>query len=255
MDQGQVFHLDRDIEQIRAIKANLGPEKGEGADSAVFGVWKPTGMSTFDVIRILKKEVGLTKIGHGGTLDPLAEGVVVIGVGRGTKEVWKIPQDKVYRAEFLLGQVSESLDVMSEVEVVCVEEPKEWGNAADGESSSKSRAEQARSRIEDALQEFVGEIEQMPPKFSAKKVNGKRAYELARAGATDEEVGLKSCQVEVYSIELIDYAWPKLELRVHCGKGTYIRSLGDDIARVLGVQGAVMSKLVRMESGGFGGGM
>jgi tRNA pseudouridine55 synthase len=209
------------LDELRGLKMSDG----------VVAVFKPCGISSAKLGDYVKMMLDVKKCGHGGTLDPMASGVMVFGVGKGTKEVWNVGQDKAYVGEFLLGQKSETLDVESEVEVVC----DDVGDVVIGE-------------VVEVCSEFVGKIEQVPPKFSAKKIDGKRAYDLARKG---EDVVMKVCEVEIHSIEVLEFDFPRLKLRVDCGKGTYIRSLGDDIASALGFESAVMSSLVRTRSGEY----
>jgi tRNA pseudouridine55 synthase len=200
-------------------------------NDGVIGVFKPCGITSAKLGDCVKMILGVRKCGHGGTLDPMASGVMVFGIGKGTKEIWNIGQDKGYVGEFLLGQKSETLDVESEMEVVC-------GDVGDVDLNE----------VKEVCSSFIGKIEQMPPKFSAKRVAGKRAYDLARSG---EDVVLSLCEVEIHSINVLEYDFPRLKLEVSCGKGTYIRSLGDDIASALGFEAAVMSSLVRTKSGEY----
>lgn len=213
-------------------------------------------MSSFDVIRILKREVDFKKIGHGGTLDPLAEGLIRIGVGRGTKAVWDMGGEKEYVAEFYFDAESDTLDLtgsiarhgeflyeegislrsdsyVSELNERLVGFGEFFNNGAVIDS-------QALQKVIDT--QFIGEISQVPPKYSAKKIDGVRAYELAR---TDASIEMKECQVVIHSIDVLEVDGARVSLRISCGQGTYIRSLGDDIARALGFEGGVMTRLVR----------
>ncbi|QDU81233.1 tRNA pseudouridine synthase B [Polystyrenella longa] len=170
------------------------------------------------------------KVGHAGTLDPLATGVLVVCVGKATQLVpWIQELPKTYRAEFTLGMRSNSDDIMGEVETV------------------DNPPQPSRSEIEAALSRYQGTIEQVPPQFSAVHVDGKRAYALARRG---EEVKLDARPVEIYDIEILDYNWPELTLNVVCGSGTYIRAIARDLGNDLGC-GALMHGLARTAVGPF----
>lgn len=170
------------------------------------------------------------KVGHGGTLDPLASGVLVVLIGKATKEQDRIMgTDKAYRAVVDLAHTSESCDM--EFEPVPAEIERE-------------------PTIEDVSRvchQFVGEIEQTPPMYSAIKINGRRAYAMARKG---EDVEMKSRPARIDSIEIVDYSWPRLEIDIRCGKGTYIRSLARDIGVELEV-GGMLASLERTAVGGF----
>ena len=170
---------------------------------------KPSGMTSRRAVDRVKGLVRPEKTGHCGTLDPLATGVLVVAVGKATRLVSSVhDQRKTYRATFLLGRRSDSDDTETEVEVYeetpVLDEPT----------------------IEAALREFLGPISQVPPAYSAVKVGGRRAYKLARAG---QELDLKPRTVEIDSIQLLDWDSPRLELEIVCSGGTYIRSLGRDL--------------------------
>lgn len=196
---------------------------------------KPKGKSSFYAVAVtrakLKSQFGRKiKVGHTGTLDPIATGLLILLTGKMTKQADTfLKKDKVYIAEATLGSSSTTYDAEGEINEI---EP----------NANLSLAE-----IEQAVQNFVGKIEQTPPIFSAIKVGGKRAYNLARSG---QEVKLKARQVEIYSLEILNYAWPKLKFRVHVSSGTYIRSLINDIGQALGC-GAYMSELRRISIGEY----
>lgn len=200
---------------------------------ALFGllnVNKPSGVTSRDVVNQIQRLVRPTKIGHAGTLDPLASGVLVIGLGQATRLVEYVQQmPKQYRATFLLGRTSTTEDVEGEVTML-----------ADARVPT-------REELEHAAAQLTGEISQRPPIYSALKVDGRRAYDLARAG---EEVELAPRIIEVRSLEVISYNYPELCVDVECGSGTYVRSLGRDLAELVGT-GAVMSALVRTGIGPF----
>ncbi|MEN1681048.1 MAG: tRNA pseudouridine(55) synthase TruB [Planctomycetota bacterium] len=171
-----------------------------------------------------------SKVGHAGTLDPIATGVLVVCVGAATRLIEHVQrQPKRYRGTFLLGCRSPSDDVELTPEPL-----------ADPPIPSEQQ-------LADALPAFVGEIEQTPPAYSAIKIDGKKAYELARAGT---EVEMKPRRVTIHSLQIVRYAYPELVLDVRCGGGTYIRALGRDLAESLGTA-AVMSELVRTAIGPF----
>ncbi len=191
---------------------------------------KPQGWTSRDAVNVVQKLVRPTKAGHAGTLDPLATGVLVVAVGRATRLIEYAQRGaKRYLAEFLLGRASDTEDI--EGEVVVLDDPPR----------------PTRREIEAAIPNFLGEIPQRPPAYSAIKVKGKRAYKLARSG---EAVTLPARNVRIDEIRIADYDYPKLQLEVACGSGTYIRSLGRDLAVSLGT-GAVMSSLVRTAVGPF----
>lgn len=191
---------------------------------------KPPGITSRHVVDRVVRLVGPAKAGHAGTLDPLATGVLVVCVGPATRLIEYVQRlPKRYRAEFLLGRSSATDDVEGEVTLI------------DG------AREPTLTEIEEAAARFVGTIEQRPPDYSAVHVGGKRAYDLARSG---KPVTLAARPVEVHSITIFDYAHPRLVLDIDCGSGTYIRSIGRDLAQSLGTA-AVMSALERTAIGPF----
>lgn len=192
---------------------------------------KPPGITSRDAVnRVQRLLPRRTKIGHAGTLDPLASGVLVLCVGSATRLIEHVQRcQKNYRGEFLLGRTSPTEDTDGSVtELVSPPVP-------------------TFESLRDAAGRLVGRIEQRPPAFSALKIDGRRAYDLARAG---EKVELKPRPVDIYRLEVLAYDYPHLTLDVTCGSGTYIRSLGRDLAESLGT-GAVMSNLVRTAIGPF----
>lgn len=199
----------------------------------IFAVYKPVGMTSYDVIRRIKKEFPGEKIGHGGTLDPLAEGVLVVGVGReATRSLHDVLKgtDKVYEAEIELGRTSETDD--SEGPIV---------NSYAGEPVTEKA-------VKSILQQFVGVIEQVPPRYSAIKINGQSAYKRARRG---EEFVIEPKTITIHSIDLLEYSYPVVKIRVKSASGVYIRSLARDIGKKLGT-GAYMKALKRTAVGEFG---
>lgn len=196
---------------------------------------KPKGKSSFYAVAVvrakLKNQAGRKiKVGHTGTLDPIATGLLILLTGKMTNRADTFLQkDKVYIAEATLGANSTTYDGEGDITKLNV---KDQPNIKD---------------VKQACQSFVGKIEQTPPIYSAIKVEGKRAYALARSG---QEVKLNPRQVEIYNLEILDYAWPKLKFRVHVSSGTYIRSLINDIGANLGC-GAYMSELRRVSIGEY----
>lgn len=192
---------------------------------------KPGGVTSRAVVnRVLRWFPRRTRIGHTGTLDPLATGVLVLCVGSATRLSEYVQlMSKTYRTRLLLGARSDSDD-------------------ADGTITPVAGAlAPLLTTVEACLAAFVGVIEQVPPVYSAAKVTGRRAYDLARRG---EEVTLRPRPVRIYAIQVLDYAYPHLDLEVHCGKGTYIRSLARDLGERLGC-GALVQTLRRTRVGPF----
>jgi len=192
---------------------------------------KPEGMTSFLCVAVVRRLLGVKKIGHAGTLDPNATGVLPLLIGRATKTLDRLPvQDKSYTATLRFGAVSDTLDV--------------WGQVQETGKPTPSLAE-----IEAVLPQFRGAILQVPPMASALKKDGVRLYDLARQGI---EVEREARPVTVYALELLDYNQQEGLLTLHCAcsKGTYIRTLCDDLGRVLGC-GAVMTALRRTAAAGY----
>ena len=191
---------------------------------------KPLHWTSFDVVKKLKFALKVKKIGHAGTLDPLATGLLILCTGKMTKSIEKYQaQEKEYTGEFTLGFTTPSYDL---------------------ETEPVFHSETSHLKLEDLHQAtlpFVGEIEQTPPIFSAVKTGGKRAYSLAREG---KEVKLKSRKVTISEFKITDFQNNKMAFRVRCSKGTYIRSLAHDFGEKLGV-GAFLSALRRTKIGDF----
>lgn len=196
----------------------------------ILNLRKPSGPTSRDCVNSIQKLMRPEKVGHAGTLDPLASGVLLILVGQAvrlTDAVHTLP--KQYIGTFQLGVTSESTDC--ETPLIPVDSAPILDQTA----------------IEKQLPSFIGNIEQSPPKYSAVWIGGKRAHELARAG---KEFDMPSRQVLIESLEVTSFEYPFFELKMTCGTGTYVRSLGRDIARKLGSD-AVMTKLVRTAIGPF----
>lgn len=195
--------------------------------NALLATHKPAGVSSNHFLMRLKRKYKLGKCGYSGTLDPFASGLLLVGVGAYTRLFDYLDKStKEYEATLWLGAKSKSLDIEQIDSVECIKEYK-------------------REQIEEVLQSFVGKINYIPPRFSAKHINGKRAYELAREGV---EFELKECEMQVFRIELLSYAHPFVSFRVKVSEGAYIRSLGELIAQKLGVYGT-LSALRRVSEG------
>ena len=192
---------------------------------------KPAGMSSARAVARVKHMLPRgTKVGHAGTLDPFATGVLVLLIGRATRQCERImSQRKTYEATIKLGATTATDDPESP------EQPLGDGTPVD------------RDAIEAALKPFVGEIEQRPPIYSALKINGQRACDRVRDG---QDVEMKPRKVQVYSIDLLDYAWPLVNVRIECGRGTYIRSIARDVGEALHV-GGYLTQLRRTRVGQF----
>jgi tRNA pseudouridine55 synthase len=186
---------------------------------------KPRGITSFYCVRILRKLAGLKRIGFVGTLDPLATGLMIFAFGEATKLINLLENsDKAYETVVRLGAVSDTYDAEGKITENAV---------AQNEGAQKPTKEEIAKVIGE---NFSGAREQMPPAFSAIQIGGKRAYDLARKG---QKVELKKRLVHFYSIEVVSYSWPLLRLLVHCGSGTYIRSLAHDLGERLGCGGYV----------------
>ena len=198
--------------------------------NGIVNIYKEKGYTSHDVVAVLRKVVGQKKIGHTGTLDPDATGVLPVCLGRATKVCELLTDhDKTYEALLLLGKTTDTQDISGEVL-----EERDPGNLTE---------EEVRSCIES----FIGEYDQIPPMYSALKVNGKKLYELAREGKTVER---KSRKVQIHGIRILEMNLPHVRMEVDCSKGTYIRTLCHDIGQKLGC-GGCMEELLRTRSGNF----
>lgn len=196
----------------------------------IIPICKPKGMTSFEVVRRVRHDLHLKKVGHAGTLDPLAEGLLIILTDSKTKLMNDFLRlDKEYLATFKLGVTSKSHDLETEV----VEQT--------------NRINFSDAQITDALKKFTGRIEQVPPDDSAAWLEGKRAYHLARSGV---EFSLKPKLVTISEIKIENYQPPMLKLKIVCSSGTYVRSLARDIGKELGC-GAVLTELVRTRIGSY----
>ena len=215
---------------------------------------KPAGMTSFGVVarlrRVLSARAGKkVKVGHTGTLDPFATGLMIIVTGKACKDAMRYTKlDKVYEATIRLGQISTTGDPEGEISAYDADEISSKSTVhrtdefARGSGCSIERfAAPSIMRVQAVLAQFTGEIKQRPPIFSAIKVNGQRAYKLARDG---KEVEIPERTVQIYALELLSYNYPELVIRAHVSSGTYIRSLAIDIGAALGT-GAYCRQLRR----------
>lgn len=196
----------------------------------IFAVWKPKGPSSNGVLNRIRYILKTKHVGHAGTLDPLAEGILVVGVGKGTKMLsLEVAKEKEYIANIRLGSVSSTDDAEGEIT------EKEIGNIPSDDV------------VREAVFYFLGKSKQVPPVWSAIKVGGKESYKLARKGM---DVPLEPRDIEVKEVEIVGYVWPQLTVRFVTGPGVYIRSLARDIGERLNV-GGYLAGLIRSRVGSF----
>lgn len=197
--------------------------------NGILCVYKEKDYTSFDVVAIMRKLCGIKRIGHGGTLDPMATGVLPIFLGKATKAI-DISADstKAYRANFKLGISTDTQDITGAV-------------------LQERDVNVSLVQLEETLADFRGEISQIPPMYSAVKVNGKRLYDLARKGI---EVERKPRLADIFLLKIISFGGVDGSLEIHCSKGTYVRTIIHDIGEKLGC-GAVMTELERIKSSGF----
>ncbi len=198
--------------------------------SGVLVVDKPIGLTSHDVVQVIRRGTGIRRAGHTGTLDPRASGVLVVLVGPAVRlSEYVSASDKRYQATIQLGSSTDTYD-------------------SEGTITDTSSVEDLdEDQFNEILMRFVGEIEQVPPPYSAVKVKGRKAYEMARKG---EEVELEPRKIQVYSLDLLEWAPPEVVIDVYCSSGTYVRSLANDLGRALGT-GAHLIGLRRTKSGRF----
>ena len=209
---------------------NNNPEKLKNAVSGVLVVDKPIGMTSHDVVQTVRRGTGIRRAGHTGTLDPRASGVLVILIGPAVRlSEYVSASDKRYQATIRIGSTTDTYD-------------------AEGRITSQNQFDDiTEEQFDTMLQQYVGEIKQVPPPYSAVKVKGRKAYELARKG---EEVELEPRTINVYSLEVLEWALPEAVIDVYCSSGTYVRSLTNDLGNSLGT-GAYLVGLRRTKSGRF----
>jgi tRNA pseudouridine55 synthase len=201
----------------------------KNAISGVLVVDKPIGLTSHDVVQIVRKGTNIRRAGHTGTLDPRASGVLVILIGPAVRlSEYVSASDKRYQAIVRLGATTDTYD-------------------AEGRITSSAPVTVSEEQFEESLHQFIGEIEQVPPPYSAVKVKGRKAYEMAREG---EEVDLQPRKINVYNLELLEWAPPEAVIDVYCSSGTYVRSLAHDLGNALGC-GAHLVGLRRTKSGRF----
>lgn len=202
----------------------------------LLNVLKPPGMSAHDVVGAVRRIVGTRRVGHGGTLDPAAAGVTTVAVGKATRLLQYLRDDKAYRAEFVFGLATDTVDYEGRI-------------IAEADASGLTR-----EAVEGALGPFRGRITQRPPMASAVHVQGKRLYELARAGVTLEEAAIPTREVTVHELRLVGFVPGEraiVRLDVVCSAGTYVRSLGVDLGNALGLP-ACLAFLLRTAAGDLG---
>ncbi len=189
---------------------------------------KPSGITSHKVISILRKITGVKQIGHAGTLDPLASGVLPVAIGKASKLIDYLPSDKSYRVGMYLGMTSDTFDT-------------------EGVIHKNDCKKVILEEIEAVLPQFRGETKQVPPAFSAVHYNGKRLYELARSGNIPDDIPARN--ITIYKNEIVEFDYEKqiLKLDISCSKGTYIRTIVNDLGEVLGC-GAVMFELTRTDA-------
>ena len=196
----------------------------------IINIYKPKGITSFGVVKKIRKIVGEKKVGHGGTLDPFAEGVLIIGTSSDTKELKKITDtDKTYTASIKLGKTTNTLDLEGDV------------------VEKKKIPRLSESKINKVLESFLGTSMQTPPMFSAKKIGGVKLYNLARKNIIVER---KPAQINISDISIDNFNKTNIVFNVSCSKGTYIRVLGNEIAEKLGTVGHLDS-LIRTRVGEY----
>ena len=225
--------LTIDKDSIQMLQGNI----DDYPCGIVIPIDKPYRWTSADVVRKVKfiaqkhfRKKNL-KVGHAGTLDPLATGILLVCIGKATKQAEALQAErKEYIAEIELGATTPCFDLEKEID-----KRYPYENIT-------------REMVEQMIPRFIGEQDQVPPIFSAKLIDGTRAYEMARAG---EEVVMKPARITIYNLEILEFSLPKLVLRVECSKGTYIRSLARDVGAAL-ESGGHLTGLTRTLSGGFG---
>lgn len=199
------------------------------SSSGFLNINKPSEMTSHDVVAILRKKLGIKKIGHSGTLDPFATGVLAIGINEATRLFEYIPSDKMYLAEIVFGIETDTDDIT-------------------GKIIKKENVDLSLEQIKEKLKQFIGKIKQKPPIYSAINIDGKRAYDLARENKITLD-DMKERESEIYSLEILDFN-DKLKVKIHCSSGTYIRSIARDLGKELGTC-AILQTLERVQIGSY----
>lgn len=215
---------------------------------------KPPGPTSHDIVAMVRKKTGIKRVGHAGTLDPFAEGLLIVLVGRDAtkRQAEFLGMDKTYEAVIHLGATSTSEDptgiiTPTVISNECEKSPATSGFLGISDDGSGLDPGLRRDDIEKAVHSFIGTYDQMPSSFSAKKINGKKAYELARKGIVPD---LKPKKITIHSIDILSYEWPLLTIRCSVSSGTYIRALARDIGEALGC-GAYLETLKRTSIGPY----
>jgi len=191
---------------------------------------KPLGVTSHDVVAQVRRKFNMQQVGHAGTLDPLATGVLIVLLGKATKLFGKFEgYDKAYNATLILGTRTKTADIQGEVFQVAPFE------------------QISRQAVEDVFKHFIGEIQQTPPMVSALKVNGRRLYELARKGV---EVERRPRKIKIHTLRLLTFVLPRVKFYLECSKGTYVRKLAEDVGEELGC-GACIAEIERTKVGPF----
>lgn len=223
------------------------------ATDGILLIDKPAGLTSFGVVarvrRVLSQEAGKkVKVGHTGTLDPFATGLLILLTGKETKRSGDfLKLDKWYEATVRLGQVSTTGDPEGEISEYVKNSKKEMASKKE-EGEKKGVGRPNKEEVERVIASLKGEIEQRVPIYSAVKIRGRRAYDLARKG---EIVKMPVRRVQIYQLEVVEYVWPELKIKCHVSSGTYIRSLGEEIGERLGV-GGYLTMLRRTKVGKYG---
>ncbi len=205
-------------------------ENMQNVVSGVLVLDKPVGMTSHDVVQVVRRGTGIRRAGHTGTLDPRASGVLVVLIGPAVRlSEYVSASNKRYQATIRLGSSTDTYDAEGRI------------------TRSVSAVDVTEENFTEVLQKFIGEIEQVPPPYSAIKIEGRKAYEMAREG---EEVNLAPRKIHVYNLELLEWAPPEAVIDVFCSSGTYVRSLANDLGATLGC-GAHLVGLRRTRSGQF----
>ena len=201
----------------------------QNAISGVLVIDKPIGLTSHDVVQVIRRGTNIRRAGHTGTLDPRASGVLVVLLGPAVRlSEYVSASDKRYQAVIRLGTTTDTFD-------------------EEGRVTGSSPVDITEEQFSEALKTFIGEIEQVPPPYSAVKVQGRKAYDAARAG---EELDLSPRKITVYNLEVLEWALPEVVIDVYCSSGTYVRSLANDLGKMLGC-GAYLVGLRRTKSGRF----